>query len=150
MKAPLAARYILRIGVVMSQRGGAWPEMNPLGRMGLTPRLGKGDQYVSWIHIDDLMGILTFILNKRPIPGTYNAVAPHPETYGSMARSIAETCRIKWSPGIPEFLLKLVLGERSLMVLNSTRVSSQKVRDAGYNFKYSDWSEAVKDLINQK
>jgi uncharacterized protein (TIGR01777 family) len=140
-------RYILRIGVVMSREGGALPQMNPFGKLGLTPTLGKGRQYVSWIHVEDLIGIIMFLISSRPPQGIYNAVAPHPISYGDLARSIAKRSIVKWSPRIPSAVLRLVLGERADMVLNSTKVSSQKIQDAGYHFRFSEIENAIEDLL---
>lgn len=141
--------YKLRIGVVLSTEGGAYPKLSQGKQVGVVPHLGSGDQFISWVHIDDLCAMIVHLIQQKPKSGSYNASAPTPVTNKSLAQIIARQRGLGMSPPVPEFMVRLLLGQRAITVLGSTRVSAEKIRSTGFNFKYPSAEEAVTDLEGQ-
>ena len=137
----------IRIGVVLSPEGGAMKEiMKPIKMMVGAP-LGSGDQMTSWIHIHDLCLIFKHVLDKN-ITGIYNATAPNPVSNERLTKVIAKQLnKPLWLPNVPSFVLKIVFGEMSAVVLGGNIVSSQAIQDSGFEFKYEEIEEAVADLL---
>ena len=138
---------ILRTGIVLSKNGAAYPQFKKCVGPGVTAILGTGRQMISWIHIDDLASMYAYALSNSSLSGVYNAVAPTPVSNEQLIReieSIKNRKQIKFH--IPEFILKVTLGELSIEVLKSCTVSSAKITDAGFQFKYPSIHEAVKKL----
>lgn len=137
----------LRIGVVLSPNGGALDKMLAPIKMGLGSPLGSGNQYLPWIHIDDLIGIFIHILENK-LSGAYNAVAPEHITNKEFLRQCAKILKKPFfMPKVPEFVLRLALGEMSEMITKGSRVSSKKIQSSGYNYQYSDLISALKDIF---
>lgn len=139
----------VRIGVVLAKNGGALAEMSKPVKNGYGAVLGCGEQWISWIHLDDLAGIfMKLIIDKKE--GVYNGVAPHPVTNKTLTHTLAHLLGKKiWLPPVPSFILKLILGEMAVLVLNSTKVSAQKIVRCGYDFKYPELSTALTDLLKE-
>ena len=109
--------------------------------------MGSGEQWISWIHLEDIAGIYLFLL-KNQLEGKYNAVAPNPVQNKKMTKMIAAKLDSPlWMPNIPAFALKLLLGEMSVLVLEGQLVSSQKIEQLGYHFKYYNLENALQDLL---
>tara|TARA_B100001057_G_C22845991_1_gene949066 strand:- start:603 stop:1508 length:906 start_codon:yes stop_codon:yes gene_type:complete len=137
---------IVRIGLVMSGKGGILSNIVPSIRFCLGSAFGSGNQWQSWIHIDDLAGIFLHII-KNNLTGTINAVAPNPVTQNQLIKSLARHLnRPLILPNIPKLLVKLILGDRSQLVLSSQKISSRKIEASGFNFKFRDLENAIKDL----
>lgn len=138
----------LRTGIVLSRQGGALVKlMRPL-KLGLGAPIGHGKQYMPWIHIDDLCAIYIHAIEKNELQGAYNAVAPdhvtNKEFTGKLARALQKPF---WVPNIPAFVLKLLFGELAVMLLEGSRISSEKVQQSGYSFRFPDLEIAIKDLF---
>ncbi len=137
-----------RIGIVLSKSGGALPKL-------LTPFLfriggyfGSGKQWYSWIHIDDVCRIFIEAIQNENINGFYNATAPNPLTNLELTKAIGkEKGGFFLFLPIPAFLLKLFMGEMSSVILNSTRVSCEKIIDTGFKFKFPEIKEALHDVL---
>ena len=137
-----------RIGVVLSDKGGALVPIARTVRWGVGAPLGSGEQYVSWIHLDDLCRLFMYALENDTMEGTYNAVGPQPITNRQLTRTTAKIMhRPLFLPKVPPFALKLVLGELSSVVLGGNRVSSQKIEDAGFEYKFNKIEVALADLL---
>lgn len=137
----------LRIGVVLAENGGALQKMMQPVKWGVGAPLGSGRQILSWIHIHDLCQLFLFVLQQEK-HGTYNAVAPNPVSNEALTKAIAHALKKPlWMPKVPAFALKLMLGEMAVLVLGGTLVSSDLIQQAGYQFKFTDVTEAVNDLI---
>lgn len=137
----------IRIGIVLSEKGGALPQLVKPIRWFVGSALGSGNQWQSWIHIEDIAAIFIYVV-KNTIEGTFNGVAPNAMTQKNMVKSIAKVVkRPILLPAIPSFVLKLVLGEMSALVLESQRVSSKKIEDLGFNFKYYQLQPALEDVL---
>ncbi|MFC5271555.1 TIGR01777 family oxidoreductase [Adhaeribacter terreus] len=142
---------IFRIGLVLSNLGGALPQMaKPVKMMAGAP-LGSGKQYMSWIHIDDLCRLFIKAIEEQQFNGVYNAVAPNPVTNEEFTKALAEVMhRPLIVPKIPAFGVKLVLGEMSEVVLGGSRVSSAKVLHTGFTFEYNSVEEALESFYHQE
>jgi len=137
----------IRIGIVLSEKGGALPQLVKPIRWFVGSALGSGNQWQSWIHIEDIAAIFMYVV-KNTIEGTFNGVAPNAMTQKDMVKSIAKVVkRPILLPVVPSFVLKLVLGEMSALVLESQRVSSKKIGDLGFNFKYYQLQPALEDVL---
>ncbi len=139
----------MRIGIVFSNNGGAFAEFVKPLKFKLATILGKGNQVISWIHIDDLCRQFLFAIENEDIKGAYNAVAPNPITNKNLILKLASKIAGKFYIPfyVPSFLLKLMMGDRSIEILKSTTVSSKKITDAGFKFLYNEVDEALENLV---
>ncbi|SRX53980.1 TIGR01777 family oxidoreductase [Aequorivita sp. CIP111184] len=137
----------VRTGIVLAKEEGALPQIAKPIKLGVGAPLGSGEQWQSWIHIEDIAGIYLFIL-KNQLEGKFNAVAPNPVQNKKMTKLIASKldCPL-WLPNIPAFALKLLLGEMSVLVLEGQLVSSHKIEELGYSFKFYNLENALQDLL---
>ena len=107
---------------------------------------GTGEQWQSWIHIEDLARLFLFAINKE-LKGIYNGVAPNPVTNSKLVKEIAEVLKKPFLlPNIPQFLMRLILGEMSYLLFVSQRVSSKKIEDEGFDFYYKNVCNALENL----
>lgn len=138
----------IRTGVVLSSRGGALPKMILPVKFGLGSAIGSGRQFIPWIHIDDLCNIYIKAVEDIKIEGAYNAVAPQFSTNNEFTRLIAKVLKKPfWNLKVPSILMKAFFGEMSVVLLAGNRVSSEKIRKAGYNFLFPDLFVAFNDLL---
>lgn len=142
----------LRIGIVLSNEGGAYVEFKKPMKFGLATILGSGKQITSWIHIDDLVRTILFAMEHEKMEGIYNAVAPNPVSNKGLVLEMAKQIRGKsYIPvHVPVLALKIRLGEMSMEVLKSATVSADKIQKAGFIFQYPDVSSAILQLVHQK
>lgn len=137
---------LLRIGLVLSNEGGALPHIVKPMKMYLGSVLGSGKQYYSWIHIVDVVNIFEHVI-KNKLYGIYNAVGPHPCTNKEFTYTISGVIHRKiWLPPIPSWILKLVLGEKASLVLEGQRVSSKLITEKGYRFVFPQLEKAIQNL----
>ncbi|GAB3235292.1 TIGR01777 family oxidoreductase [Hymenobacter seoulensis] len=135
---------IFRIGIVLSPEGGALVPLARTVKMMAGAPLGSGKQYMSWIHLDDLCRLFIQAMEEPQWQGTYNAVAPNPVTNQVFTETLADVLhRPLVLPKVPEFGLKLMMGEMSEIVLASQRVSAEKVLHQGFSFEYPKLREAL-------
>lgn len=148
--AALGARVVkLRIGIVLGLEGGALEQMLPIFRLGGGGRLGSGKQWVPWIHIDDLIEMIIWILENQQLSGIINATAPNPIQNQKMTKEIARVLRRPAFLPAPSFALKLALGEFADELLSSKRVVPDQALAQGFSFRFTDFSLALKDLLDQ-
>lgn len=142
---------IIRIGVVLSSDGGALKKLLPLFNLGLGSAVGSGKQYMSWIHLEDLVSVIQQSLFNPNFEGIYNAVSPEVSTNQSFSKQLAKSLsKPFFLPSVPSFLLKLIFGEMANVLLKGSRVSSQKLVNSGFQFQFHKLSEALKDIISKK
>ena len=135
-----------RTGVVLNN-GGALKQMALPVKLYVGSPMGSGKQWVPWIHWQDVVDMYLLAIENESFTGIYNMVAPNPVTNKQLVQAIAKQLhKPLWAPNIPAFLLKLLLGEMSTIVLGSTKVSPQKIEDAGFTFKYPDVRSALKQI----
>lgn len=138
----------IRIGLVLSNKGGALKEMLKPIKMGVGSAFGDGKQWQSWIHISDLAELFLYVL-KHQLPGVYNAVAPNPVTNAELIKTIANKLEAPlFMPNIPKIVMKMVLGEMHTLLFDSQRVSSKKIEDKGFYFKHHHLQPALTDLLS--
>ena len=137
----------IRIGLVLSDQGGAMQELvKPIKRY-LGSCLGSGDQWQSWIHIDDVARMFLFVLNNE-LYGTFNGVAPNPVTQDVFIHQIARSLhRPLILPNIPEVFMRLILGKMHVLVTKGQRVSSKKMERLGFQYKFYQLEAALQDLL---
>lgn len=141
----------LRIGVVLSTKGGALQKMLTPFRMGLGGIVGSGKQYMSWISIDDIVGIVLHIINQESLKGPVNAVSPQPETNYRFTKTLGKVLKRPTIFPLPGFVARLILGEMAdELLLSSTRVTPKALQDSGYSFLYPDLLHALKHLLGNK
>lgn len=141
----------IRTGIVLSKEGGALAKLKIPIRLGFASALGHGKQYMPWIHMDDLCNIYMQAIKDKEMAGPYNAVAPEHISNKDFTRKAARALhRPFWFPNIPAFVLKLVFGKLSSMLLSGSRVSSEKLKAAGYSFQFPDIDSAFENLFVNK
>lgn len=138
--------YFMRMGVVLANEGGAFPKITASLPF-LVPYFSKGQQIISWIHIEDACKIYKFFAENPTAPGVYNINTPYPVSSKNLAKTIG---KVFSGPGIimsvPKFALKFMLGEMSTTVLNSIDTSADKLTNSGYNFIYPQIENAIMHL----
>lgn len=141
---------IFRIGIVLSNSGGALVEFKKPIRFGFAAILGNGQQNISWIHVDDLCEFFLKAIGDTAMQGVYNAVSPETVTNKQLTLMLAKTMRGSFfiPMHVPAFLLQWVLGEMSIEVLKSAKVNSFKTQGTGFKYQYPTLAEAIKQLIH--
>jgi uncharacterized protein (TIGR01777 family) len=139
---------IFRIGVVLSEKEGALVEMAKPIRAYAGAALGTGNQYMSWIHIDDLCRMLIFGIENTLLEGTFNATAPQPVTNLALTQIIAKVLnRPLLLPNVPPFALRLLVGEMADVVLTSCRCATFRLQAAGFSHNFHDCKQSVSHLL---
>ncbi len=134
----------LRTGIVLSNKAKALKKLSLPIKLGLGASLGNGKQYIPWIHIEDLCNMYLKAIEDIQMQGAYNAVAPEYIKHNEWIHQLAERLNKKlWLPNIPAVWLQLILGELSDLVLKGSRISSDKIRTAGYQFLYPELKKAL-------
>ncbi|GAB3530254.1 TIGR01777 family oxidoreductase [Pontibacter brevis] len=142
---------IFRLGIVLSVKGGALPQMARPVKLMAGATLGSGKQYMSWIHIDDACRLFIRAIEDPQFSGLYNAVAPHPVTNKEFMKELAEAMKKPMVlPKVPAFAINLVMGEMSEVVLASLRVSANKVLQTGFTFEYNYLEEALESFYEEE
>lgn len=140
----------IRIGLVLSNKGGALPQMSKPIRFGVGAAFGNGKQWQSWIHIHDLANMFLFVI-KNGLIGAFNGVAPNAVTNKELTRTIAKVMkRPLILPNIPKSIMKSILGEMHTVLFDSQRVSSKKIESKGFYFEYHHLRPALEDLLKNK
>lgn len=136
----------LRTGIVFSEKGGALPEMVKPIAMGFGAAMGSGKQMQSWIHIRDLVAMYHFALENQ-LEGVYNAVSPNPVSNAVLTKTIAKVLKKPlWLPNVPEFVMKLILGEMAYLLFSSKNLSADKIKTVGFQFQFPDLESALSNL----
>lgn len=149
-KAALQAKTkvcLLRTGMVLSPKGGALAKMLPLYRWNLAGRLGSGKQYWAWIALEDMVRGILFLVSHAECEGIYNFVAPQPITNQAFNEQLAHVLKRFALFPAPAFALKLILGERADMLLESQRVIPNRLLEAGFTFQYENLKEYLTALF---
>lgn len=138
----------LRTSIVFSKTGGAFTEFVKPFKGGVAAILGSGEQVISWIHIDDLCRMYLDAIENRELHGPFNASAPETITNKQLMLKIGKARKRPYIPvHVPEFVLKIVLGEMSVEVLKSATMDDSKIRNTGFNFIFPSADAAINDLI---
>jgi uncharacterized protein (TIGR01777 family) len=138
---------IPRVGVVLSEKGGALEKMKTPAKFNFGSPLGTGKQYMPWIHIEDLCNIYLKGIEDESFVGTYNAVADEHINNKGFSKQLAKSMgKAFFAPNVPSFMLKLLFGEMSKIILEGSRVSNMNLLKSGFKFKFPKIEEALNDL----
>ncbi|MEO0339423.1 MAG: TIGR01777 family oxidoreductase [Bacteroidota bacterium] len=141
----------IRIGVVLANGGGAFPKMTMSLPFGVAPYFGFGQQWYSWIHIDDLARMFIYAINQEELDGIYNGVAPHPEKNKALVeKTVKASGKKALVVPTPAFALRVGMGEMADVVLSGAKISSQKIEDVGFEFLYPKLEDALAQLFGEK
>jgi uncharacterized protein (TIGR01777 family) len=141
---------ILRTGIVLSLNGGALKKMVIPARVGLNAALGKGIQYMPWIHIKDLACMYLELIGKEK-QGIFNAVSSDYCTNFEFAKTLSKVLKKPFLlPNIPSFILKLLLGEMAVIALEGSRVNNDKIKNIGFQFEFEKLKPALKNILLNK
>lgn len=144
--SPQTRVCLIRTGVVLAANGGALKKMLPPFKLGLGGKIGSGDQYMSWIHLDDMVALIDFLLHNDQISGAVNATAPKPVTNAVFSTELAKRLKRPTLLPMPAPVLKLLFGEMSDILLYGQRVIPKKLLDAGFQFRYPNLQLALAAL----
>jgi len=138
----------IRIGLVLGNGGGALEKMILPFKLGLGGKIGGGGQYWSWISIDDLVGIIIYLMNNNNLEGPVNAVSPNPLTNSEFTSALGKALNRPAIIPLPAFAARGLLGEMAQeTMLSSTRVIPKKLLDAGFKFKYAELDDALSGIL---
>lgn len=151
LKQNIAKRVVkLRTGVVLSDKGGALIKMKTPIKYYIGAALGSGKQYMPWIHIEDICAMYEFAINNSKVKGVYNAASPTHTTNRELTKSIAYVLKKPlFFPNIPSSIIKLIFGEAAVILLEGSRVSSHKITNEGFDFKYPELRLALENLLKK-
>jgi uncharacterized protein len=139
----------LRFGVVLGKDGGALAKMLPPFRLGLGGRLASGQQWMSCIHVDDVIGLIRFSLDNAAARGPMNATSPHPVTNAEFTRELAAALHRPAIFPVPRFALNLLFGEMAEVILGSQRALPKATQTAGFQFQYPELRPALVRLLSK-
>ncbi|MEM1137201.1 MAG: TIGR01777 family oxidoreductase [Bacteroidota bacterium] len=138
----------IRVGIVLSDKGGALPQLMTPIKMFVGAPLAQGDQYMSWIHIDDLCKIFIKALEDEKMQGVYNGVAPNPLTNEALTKAIAShISRPVFPINVPGFALKIIVGEFAESLIGGAKVASNKIENSNFTFTYPEIGKALDNLL---
>ena len=140
---------VLRTGAVLDPRGGALGKLLPAARLGLGGPLGSGRQWVSWIHRDDQVAAMRFLLGRPDLSGPFLLASPAPVRNRELARTLGRILRRPAVLPVPAFVLRLLFGAMSELVLTGQRVRPERLLAAGFTFRFPDLAGALADLLGR-
>ncbi|UJF18790.1 TIGR01777 family oxidoreductase [Vibrio sp. SS-MA-C1-2] len=139
---------LLRTGIVLSKRGGALAKMLPSFQFAAGAILGSGNQYFPWIHIDDMIKGILFLLQHTEAKGAFNFTAPNPVTNREFSKTLASVLHRPCLFRAPEWMLELMLGEASCLLLESQKIHPVRLQEAGFRFSHSEIRSALKETLS--
>ncbi|EXF45733.1 putative sugar nucleotide epimerase [Pseudomonas sp. BAY1663] len=140
---------LVRTALVLARDGGFLQRLLPLFRLGLGGRLGTGRQWMSWVHIEDQIGLIDFLLHQPDASGPYNACAPAPVRNADFARSLAHCLHRPLLLPVPAVVMKATLGELAGLLLGGQHGQPARLQDEGFRFRFGDLDAALADLLDQ-
>lgn len=149
MEAALSGLRVccIRTGLVLGKDGGILQRMLPAFRFGLGGAIGSGGQWMPWIHLDDYLGLLVFILEHEKLQGAFNATSPQPVTNAEFSRILAQTLHRPALLNVPDRFLRLAMGEMAEILLGGQRALPTALQEAGFHFRHVDLTTALEDLL---
>ena len=139
---------LLRTGIVLSKDGGALATMLTPFKLGVGGVIGDGKQWMSWISLDDVVGIVNYALEHEIVRGAVNVVAPNPATNEEFTKTLGSVLYRPTFIPLPEFAVHMVFGEMGdALLIDSTRVIPKRLTDAGYEFKFTDLKQALQHAV---
>lgn len=141
---------IVRTGVVLEKHGGALAKMLPPFQLGLGGPIGDGNHFMSWIHLDDLINLYTKVVQDSSMSGAYNACAPHPTDNFHFTKAMGQALNRPTIFPVPATALKLAFGEMSSVILDSQKIVSKRLPEAGFSFKYETIGFALNKIFEKR
>jgi uncharacterized protein (TIGR01777 family) len=138
---------MVRIGVVFGKGGGALEKMVPAFKLFVGGPIGDGKQVYSWVHVDDVVGLILLALDDERVSGPINATSPYPATAGEVAKAIGVTLNRPSFLKMPKGIAKMMLGEAAEIVTDSQRVIPRRAIDLGYEFRYARLMPAIESIL---
>ena len=138
---------LVRTGLVLSPKGGAFAKILPFYRFGLGGKLGNGEQYWSWIALEDMVKGLLFLLDHHACEGAFNFTAPHPVKNKTFNQLLGQALHRACFAQVPQFLLTTILGERACILLDSQNAYPKHLLDCGFTFQYSELSDYFHKIL---
>lgn len=136
----------IRVGVVLTDKGGALKKLAQPIKFFVGSPLGSGKQWMSWIHLEDLARLFVYVMENK-LAGVYNGVGPTPATNKTLTQAVAKALKKPLLlPNVPQFAMKLLLGEMALLVLGGNKVSAEKTLGTGFEFQFEKLENALKDI----
>ncbi|MGF7030663.1 uncharacterized protein (TIGR01777 family) [Paenibacillus mucilaginosus] len=145
-RVPAARTVMLRVGVVLGRDGGAYPKMRLPFVFGAGGRIGSGRQWLSWIHVDDIIRLIDYCVTQEEMAGPVNATAPEPVTNDAFGRALAKVMGRPYLFPVPGLVMKLIFGEMSMLLLEGQKVLPQAALSGGFRFTYPTIEEALRSL----
>jgi uncharacterized protein len=139
----------VRVGLVLGTDGGAFPKMVMPYKIGVGGPIGSGKQWLSWIHILDMVRLIDFCITNKAVQGPINATAPNPVTNAEFGSVLAKVLHRPNIFPIPGLIMKLIFGELSVLLLEGQKVLPRKLLEAGFQFQFTQLEEALRDLLNR-
>ena len=144
---PADRTLVARFGVVISPSGGFLAEVLPMMRKFGASRLSSGQQWLSWIHIEDLVEAILLMVENSAMEGAYNVVAPHPLTNAEFTREVAAHIGAWSAPPVPALALRMIVGELSELMLSSQRVLPERLEKSGFTWKFPTLNAALNSAL---
>ncbi|HUG33757.1 MAG TPA: TIGR01777 family oxidoreductase, partial [Anaerolineales bacterium] len=143
-------RVVVRSAVVLARRGGLFPLMALPVRLFFGGRFGEGGQSFNWIHVEDHVRAMRFFLDNESARGAYNLIAPPPTSMDDFMRAVADTLHRPYWFHLPTFLLRMIMGEMSILLTEGRFAEPGRMLEAGFSFRFGRLDEALNDLFGQK
>lgn len=144
---PLGLRVVLiRTGLVLTSKGGFLSRLMPLFKLGLGGKQGSGQQWMPWVHLDDEVALIDYVLHHQDAHGPYNACAPEPARNQDFAKALGQHVKRPTVMAAPGFVLKLMLGDMAGLLLGGQNIRPERTQEIGFKFKYKDLKSALAHL----
>lgn len=141
---------LLRTGLVLNPEGGLLEKILPLYRYGLGGKLGSGQQFMPWIALTDMLKAISFLIHNSSSEGAFNLSSPNPVHNTEFNKLLAKQLKRPYFATVPSFLLKLILGERAKLLLNSQNMYPQKLIEQGFHFQYSQLEDYLQATFGNR
>jgi uncharacterized protein len=148
-KAPAMRVVLTRTGVVLSQGGGALNKMLPFFKLGIGGPVAGGEQYVPWVHLDDVVGAIVFCLDTEAASGAVNVTAPEPVTNKELSRTLGRVLRRPTIAPVPAFAVKTLYGEMAMIVTTGQRAVPTRLMELGYKFRRPELEDALRSATSR-
>ena len=151
VETPSTRRVILRIGPVLGRGGGALERLLPIVRLGAGGPVGSGRQYFSWIHLQDMIGLILWALSHESAAGVYNAVAPGAVNNAGLMRALRKAAGVPFGLPAPALAVRLgapILGVDASLALEGQRCTPRRATEQGFEFRFADLPDALADLLD--
>jgi uncharacterized protein (TIGR01777 family) len=150
VELPATRRVLFRIGFVLGRGGGSFDRLARLVRWCLGGTIGRGSQFVSWLHMADLLRMFSWAMTRAEMSGVYNACAPHPVTNRVLMSELRRALQRPWSPPAPEWVVKVgsrLLSKEASLVLSGRRCQPRRILEHGFEFRFPEIRRALEDLF---